>query len=46
MNDDEIDRVSDVVRRTIPNIRILASDTTTMTPLFSGEIVASAAWTA
>ncbi|MFP6743596.1 MAG: extracellular solute-binding protein [Alphaproteobacteria bacterium] len=45
MNDEEIDRVSDVVRQTIPNIRILASDTTTMTQaLFSGEIVASAAW--
>ena len=45
MNDEEIDRVADVVRQTIPNIRILASDTTTMTQaLFSGEIVASAAW--
>lgn len=45
MNDDEIDRVSEVVRQTIPNIRILASDTTTMTQaLFSGEVVASAAW--
>ena len=45
MNDAEIDQVSDVVRKTIPNIRILASDTTTMTQaLFSGEIVASAAW--
>lgn len=45
MNDEEIDRVADVVRQTIPNIRILASDTTTMTQaLFSGEVVASAAW--
>jgi len=45
MDDEQIDYVADLVRQSLPNIRLLTSDVTTMTQaLFSGEVVASAAW--
>ncbi len=45
MSDEEIDIVAAKVREGMPLLRLLVSDTTSMTQaLFSGEVVASAAW--
>ncbi|MBN35689.1 MAG: hypothetical protein CMM46_13140 [Rhodospirillaceae bacterium] len=45
MNDEQIETVANLVRESLPNMRLLTSDTTSMTQaLFSGEVVASAAW--
>ncbi len=45
MNDEQIELVANKVREGIPLLRLLTSDVTTMTQaLFSGEVVASAAW--
>jgi len=45
MNQEEIDLVADKLRQQIPLLRMVTTDTTTLTQaLFSGELVATSAW--
>jgi spermidine/putrescine transport system substrate-binding protein len=45
MNQEEIDMVADKLRQQIPLLRMVTTDTTTLTQaLFSGELIATSAW--